>query len=265
MVKQFRRGQVSKAETILEIQANLTSGETANSELISALSSYIGILDDIVRSARKNQSKEGGLRPLESQDPLKVPPQPQNQSPLLTRFHHRQTLRLTSFLPHPTPDAPGDITQRTQSPRKQKKGQRSSIGALSTRFSSPGRVPQQSFEPNLSLKSSSGSTSLMTQLGIGPYPLLPGRFSSVLLRISRLSPSLSRGVQSTLPKFLEAHYTSDVKAKPSQDLGDLSSSSPFESSSSAKPSPTMGTGSLPLGGPSKRSLSPCQIETPRHQ
>ena len=61
VVKQFRRGQISKAEAILEIQGNLTSGEDepSNSELISALSSYIGILDDIEQSAQKNQPEEG--------------------------------------------------------------------------------------------------------------------------------------------------------------------------------------------------------------
>ena len=61
VVKQFRRGQVSKVEAILEIQANPTSGEAepSNSELISALASYIGILNDIECSARKNQP-EGG-------------------------------------------------------------------------------------------------------------------------------------------------------------------------------------------------------------
>jgi hypothetical protein len=48
-VKQFRKGKISKAEAILEIQASLTSKEVepSNEELLSALSSYLTILDDI--------------------------------------------------------------------------------------------------------------------------------------------------------------------------------------------------------------------------
>ena len=43
-----------------------------------------------------------------------------------------------------------DITQRTQTPRMQRRGRRSGIGPLSMRISSPGRAPQQSFNQNLS-------------------------------------------------------------------------------------------------------------------
>ena len=63
-----------------------------------------------------------------------------------------------------------------------------------------------------------------------------------------------------LAKVLGAHYSSDVESTQSQDL-ETSSSCPFEFPRSPKPSPTMGTGSLPLRRPSKRSLSPCQVKT----
>ena len=43
VVKQFKKGEISKTEAILDIQAALTSGENepSNEELISALSSYV--------------------------------------------------------------------------------------------------------------------------------------------------------------------------------------------------------------------------------
>jgi hypothetical protein len=52
-VKQVRKGEISKAEAILEIQAFLTSGEVepSNKELLGALSSYLTILDDIQEAA----------------------------------------------------------------------------------------------------------------------------------------------------------------------------------------------------------------------
>jgi hypothetical protein len=52
-VKHFRKGEISKAEAILEIQASFTSGEVepSNEELLSALSSYFTILNDIQEAA----------------------------------------------------------------------------------------------------------------------------------------------------------------------------------------------------------------------
>ena len=49
VIKQFRKEGISKTEAILDIQAALTSGEDepSNEELVSMLSSYITILDDI--------------------------------------------------------------------------------------------------------------------------------------------------------------------------------------------------------------------------
>ena len=56
VVKQFRKGEISKTEAILNIQAALTSGEDepSNEELVSALSSYISILDNIQESSGEN-------------------------------------------------------------------------------------------------------------------------------------------------------------------------------------------------------------------
>ena len=60
VIKQYRKAQISKAEAILEIQSSLTSGEAepSNKELISALSTYIFILNDInQQSAYQNYPK----------------------------------------------------------------------------------------------------------------------------------------------------------------------------------------------------------------
>ena len=59
VVKQFRKGEISKTEAILDIQAALTSGEDepSNEELVSALSSYISILDGIQQSSGENQPR----------------------------------------------------------------------------------------------------------------------------------------------------------------------------------------------------------------
>ena len=76
-------------------------------------------------------SPRKGLRPLKSEEPLQAPPQPQYQAPLLTPIQQSQNLRSSSFLPHPIAETPGDITQRTQSPRMQKRGRRRGTGPLS--------------------------------------------------------------------------------------------------------------------------------------
>jgi hypothetical protein len=72
-VKQFRKGQISKAEAILKIQASLTSGEVepSNEELLGALSSYLTILDDIQEAARQDQPRTAGRS---SRAPIKRAP-----------------------------------------------------------------------------------------------------------------------------------------------------------------------------------------------
>ena len=60
VIKQYRKEQISKAEAIHEIQSFLTSGEAepSNQELITALSTYIPILDNIdQQSAHQNQPR----------------------------------------------------------------------------------------------------------------------------------------------------------------------------------------------------------------
>ena len=53
VVRQYRKGEVSKVEAILDIQAALTSGEAepSNDDLTNALTSYISMLDDFNQSA----------------------------------------------------------------------------------------------------------------------------------------------------------------------------------------------------------------------
>jgi hypothetical protein len=73
VVKQFSKGEISKAEAILEIQASLTSGEVepSNEELLSALSSYLTILNDIQEAARQDQPRTAGRS---SRAPIKRAP-----------------------------------------------------------------------------------------------------------------------------------------------------------------------------------------------
>jgi hypothetical protein len=60
--QQFRKGEISKAEAILEIQASLISGEVEpyNEELLGALSSYLTIINDIQEAARQDQPRTAG-------------------------------------------------------------------------------------------------------------------------------------------------------------------------------------------------------------
>ena len=60
VIKQYSKVQIAKAEAILDIQSSLTSreAEPSNKELISALSTYISILDDInQQSAHQNHPR----------------------------------------------------------------------------------------------------------------------------------------------------------------------------------------------------------------
>jgi hypothetical protein len=59
VVKQFRKGEISNAEAILEIQASITSGEDepSDEELLSALSSYLTILNNIQEAAQQDQPR----------------------------------------------------------------------------------------------------------------------------------------------------------------------------------------------------------------
>ena len=66
VVRQYRKGEVSKAEAILDIQAALTSGEAepSNEDLTNALASYITMLDDFNQSAREDQPRSASTRSL---------------------------------------------------------------------------------------------------------------------------------------------------------------------------------------------------------
>ena len=63
VIKQYRKAQISKAEAILKIQSSLTSGEAepSNKKLISALSTYISILDDIDQQSAHQNHPRGAL------------------------------------------------------------------------------------------------------------------------------------------------------------------------------------------------------------
>ena len=88
--------------------------------------------------------------------------------------------------------------------------------------SSPGKVPQQSFELGSSQRSSNASTSLRTGQLIPP--MWSGRSSSHL-DAQTFPPdqwlNIVKGFAVNLAKVLGAYYSTDVEAKQSQDLGDL--------------------------------------------
>ena len=118
------------------------------------------------------------------------------------------------MMPHETLESHRDTIPSARSPRRQRKGHPSATGPQSMGISSPGRVPQQSFEPGLSQKSKSASSSSRT----GPQtpPMLSGRSSSHLA--AQTSPltsgsTLSRGLLSTLPKCWER--TTPLMSRPS--------------------------------------------------
>jgi hypothetical protein len=129
------------------------------------------------------------------------------------------------------------------------------------RSSSHGKAPQQSFEPDLSQKSSNISTSLKT--GLQTPPLLSERSSSLQdVQIFPLTSgsTLSKDMRSTLPKSL-VHTIPLMSRLSSPKMLETSSSSPFESLNSPKPSPAMGTGLPRSERPSKQSHMPCQDNT----
>ena len=84
VVKQFRKGEISKIEAILDIQAALTSGEDKpfNEELVSMLLSYINILDNIQQSSEENRSRRAASSSQVPRAPkLKAPIQHSSSSP----------------------------------------------------------------------------------------------------------------------------------------------------------------------------------------
>ena len=96
VVKQFRKGEISKTEAILDIQAALTSGEDepSNEELVSALSSYISILDDIQESSGENQARGAASS-------TRVPRAPKPKAPIQ---HSSSSPTSSSNQPEPDPD-----------------------------------------------------------------------------------------------------------------------------------------------------------------
>jgi hypothetical protein len=204
---------------------------------------------------RISPGQQGDVQEPLSKEPLNLPPL---YWTLLSHMGQSQTLTSSSFLPNPTQGIPGDSIQSTPNQRMWKRGLRSATGPQSMRSSSHGKGPQQCFEPDLSQNSSNVSTSLMT--GLQTPPLLSERSSSHQdVQTSPLTSgsTLSRDMRSTLPKSLER--TIPLMSRPSSPKTlETSSSSPFESPSSPKPSPAMGTGLSHLERPSKRSLMPCQ-------
>jgi hypothetical protein len=103
VVKQFRKGEISKTEAILEIQAALAFGEDepSNEELVSALSSYISILDDIQQSSGENQ-------PRGAASSTRVPRAPKSKAPIRTTSssptsssNREQTDHDVEFIPAP--------------------------------------------------------------------------------------------------------------------------------------------------------------------
>ena len=123
VVKQFRKGEISKTEAILDIQAALTSGEDepSNEELVSALSSYITILDNIQESSGENQPRgaASSTRVALNQKPLS---NTLLHCPLLPPISQSQTLMSSSFLPQATQQTRGDSIKSTQKERSQKRG-----------------------------------------------------------------------------------------------------------------------------------------------
>ena len=142
---------------------------------------------------------------IEAQELLKVPHQRQHQTPLLTQIQQSQNLRSCLFLPHPTPDMPGDIIQRTQSLRMQRRGQTSSIG----RIPYPGRASQQCLDllDNWALDPDLVVRKILIYAGC---PDFPDQWLNIV-----------KGYGVDLAKVLGAYYSSDVEARQSQDLGEL--------------------------------------------
>jgi hypothetical protein len=133
-----------------------------------------------------------------------------------------QTLTLSSFRPNPTQGMPGDSIQSTRNQRMWKRGPRSTIGPQSTRSSSHGKAPQQSFEPDLSQKSRNVLTSLKT--GLQTPSLLSERSSSlqdVQIPLLTSGSTLSRDMWSTLPKSLECTISLMLRLSSPIDIGDL--------------------------------------------
>ena len=131
-------------------------------------------------------------------------------------------LESSTMIPLPGLGAAGKAIPLTLTQREKKGGQRSATGHQSMKTSSPGKVPQQSFKLGLSQRSTNALTSLRTGQLIPP--MWSGRSSSHL-DAQTFPPdqwlNIVKGFAVNLAKVLGAHYSTDVEAKQSQDLGEL--------------------------------------------
>ena len=104
VIKQYRKEQISKAEAILEIQSFLTFGEAkpSNQELISTLSTYISILNNIdQQSAHQNHPRGASA--------TQAPNQSNPSSPTSEQDRGQSESDVEFF---PTPSIPRDTSRQ---------------------------------------------------------------------------------------------------------------------------------------------------------
>ena len=104
VIKQYKKAQISKVEAILEIQSSLISGEAepSNEELISVLSTYIYILNNIdQQSAHQNHPRGASATQAPIQSNLSSPTSEQDRG---------QSESDVEFFP--TPSIPKDIRRQ---------------------------------------------------------------------------------------------------------------------------------------------------------
>ena len=222
------------------------------------------MLDDLDRPAERisREDHQKGAPPQEPLNSLEPLSNPDPTRLLLSRIERRESLGSGSMMPHETLESHRDTIPSARSPRRQRKGHPSATGpSLNEDFfpwKGTSAVLRAGLEPE-----GQQCLELLEDSAIDP---------AYVVRKILLSPgcpdfppdqwlNIVKGFAVDLAKVLGAHYSTDVEAKQSQDLG-TSSRSLFESPSSPKASGRMETGSFPLGRPSKRSHSPCPAGTP---
>ena len=201
VIKQYKKEQISKAEAILEIQSFLTSreAELSNQELISTLSTYISILDNIDQQSVLQNHPKGASA-------TQAPNQSNPSSPTSEQDRGQSESDVKFF---PTPSIPRDTIRQHFLESKSEDAEKGSKKHYRT------SVHEELFPWR--------GTLAMLQAGLKPEV----QQCLDLLEDWAIDPTyvvrkilLSPGYVVNLAKVLGAHYSSNVDTKQSQDPGD---------------------------------------------
>ena len=212
-----RKAQILKVEAILDIQSFLTFGEAepSNEELISTLSTYISILNNIdQQSAHQNHPRGASATqaPNQSNSSSSTSEQDRGQSESDVEFFPTPSIPRDTSRQHSLESKSGDAEKGS------KKHHRTSVHEKLFSWGGTSAVLWAGLEPevqqclNLLDDWATDPTYVVRKILLSPgcpdFP--PDQWLNIV-----------KGYAVDLAKVLGAHYSTDVNTKQSQDLGDL--------------------------------------------